>query len=111
MTPVLAGLVGLAVGSAVAMLAVLWLHERREFRKQDRHERFAQEREEKAVARHDAQMAALKDARSLTLAAVNQRGRLEARAAALEAALNDHAEHLAALGRVRPYRVKPGGEG
>lgn len=121
MTPSLAALIGTLGGFALAALAVLWLHERREFRRQDvaaaavavanlAHEQQAQYRERRAVERHDLQMAALSAARVLTLGAINQRARLEIRAAALEAASNDHADHLEALGRVGVGRVRVGGD-
>jgi hypothetical protein len=92
---------------AVVVLLALVLHERREFRRMDlaganeAAGRLAQEqqdqyRERRAIERHDREMAALEDNRRLTLAAVDQRNRLEHRVQALE-------EH--------PLLKPPGGNG
>jgi hypothetical protein len=105
-TPELSALIGTLGGFVLAALVVLWLHERREFKRQDLHEASAQERERRAVERHDLQMRALDANRALTLQAVNQRNRQEERLRAVEAATNDHADHLEALGRVGLVRVK-----
>jgi lysylphosphatidylglycerol synthetase-like protein (DUF2156 family) len=90
-------------GSIVA----LYLHERREFRKADQHETRAEAREERAKQRHDAQMKALADNRALTLAAIDQRSRLEFRTDWLETAILDHGLHLEALGRTGVAKVPP----
>jgi C4-dicarboxylate-specific signal transduction histidine kinase len=110
-TPLLAALLGTLGGFVLAALVVLWLHERREFKRQDAHEGAAQEREDRAVTRHEAQMRELAAAQRGYLGAINQRARLELRTDAMEAALNDHAAHLEALGRIGPVRLKLGGDG
>jgi hypothetical protein len=80
---------------AVIVLLALVLHERREFKRMDlavaneaagtlAHEQQAQYRERRAIERHDREMAALEDNRRLTLAAIDQRSRLERRVQALE---------------------------
>jgi type VI protein secretion system component VasK len=48
-----------------------------EMARQDAHERRAQEREKRAIERHDLQVRALDHNRAMTLQAVNQRLRLE----------------------------------
>ncbi|MBK9446174.1 MAG: hypothetical protein IPO00_08800 [Betaproteobacteria bacterium] len=108
MTPELAGLIGTLGGFVLAVLVVLYLHERREFAKSDAHERAALEREHRACERHDLQMRELTANRSMTLQAINQRARLESRATAIEQALADHADHLEALGRRGVARPKVG---
>ena len=106
MTPQLAALLGGLGGCAVSALVVLWLHERREFRRQDQHERAARSREDAARTRHEALMKALADNRALTLAAVNQRNRLDIRVRLLEAAANNHAGLLEQLGATGATRVE-----
>lgn len=108
---VIAGLFGLSFGGLIAGIAGLVIHERREFARQDEREATAAAREEAAVKRHGELMRELATARALTLGAINQRARLEVRAAAVEAAINDHAAHLELLGVKDPARVKVGGEG
>lgn len=105
-----AGLLGLLAGGALAWLVVFIVHERREFARQDAREEAAEEREERAIKRHSDLAKALADNRALTLAAVNQRGRLELQVAALEVAHNDHADHLESLGIRTAARVMVGGE-
>lgn len=105
-----AGLLGLLAGGALAGLIVFIVHERREFARQDAREEAAEAREERAKVRHAELWKALSDNRALTLAAVNQRGRMELQLAALEVAHNDHADHLESLGIRSPARVKVGGE-
>lgn len=105
-----AGLLGLLAGGAIAGFIVFVVHERREFARQDAREDAAEEREERAIKRHADLAKALADNRALTLAAVNQRGRLELQVAALEHATNDHADHLGSLGIRTAARVRVGGE-
>ena len=119
---VLAAALGILLGGAVAGFIVFLVHERREFARQDAREDAAEEREERAIKRHAALAKALADNRALTLAAVNQRGRLELQVAALEHAThlgqlgsgvdahNDHADHLESLGIRTAARVRVGGE-
>lgn len=108
MTPELAGLIGTLGGFVLAVLVVLWFHERREFRKVDAHERAAVERETRATERHEILIRELASARAWTLQAIHQRSRLEERAVEMERALNDHADHLEALGRRGVARPKVG---
>jgi hypothetical protein len=60
-------------GSILGYLLMLGLHETRAIRREDR-----------AVERHNKSMAPLEDLRRLTLAAIDQRNRLEARVVKLE---------------------------
>lgn len=106
MTPQVAAILGGLIGCAISAMVVLWLHERREFRRQDQHERAARDREDAARTRHEALMKALADNRALTLAAVNQRNRLDVRVRLLEAAANNHAELLEQLGAPGAARVE-----
>ena len=69
---------------ALVFLAGLGRHEKREFKRQDEHEKLAQAREDRAIERHDLQMRALADAQRGYLAAVNQRARLEERVVDLD---------------------------
>lgn len=71
-------------GTILAFFAIILVHERREFRRQDLHELAAQAREDRAIERHDREMGALNHNRALTLAAIDQRSRLEPRVEALE---------------------------
>lgn len=107
---VLAAALGILLGGAVAGFIVFLVHERREFARQDAREDAAEEREERAIKRHGDLSKQLSDNRALTLAAVNQRGRLELQVAALEHATNDHADHLGSLGIRTAARVRVGGE-
>lgn len=100
---IVAFFVGALAGLAVSVLVVLWLHEHREFARQDLRERAA-------AARHAEMVKRLEDNRALTLAAIRQRNRLESRTSSIEAAINDHADQLAALGRTAAARVVPGGD-
>ena len=68
-----------------AFLTIMLLHERREFRRQDGHEKNAEAREVRAVERHAAEMRAIDHNRALTLSAIDQRNRLDARVVTLEA--------------------------
>jgi hypothetical protein len=87
--------VTLSLVLAVIVLLALVLHERREFRRMDldsaneaagrlAHEQQEQYRERRAMERHDQEMSALDDNRRLTLAAIDQRNRLERRIQAIE---------------------------
>jgi lysylphosphatidylglycerol synthetase-like protein (DUF2156 family) len=94
-------------GCISAFVVIILIHERREFRKADAHEERAEAREERAKQRHDAQMKALADNRALTLAAIDQRSRLEFRTDWLEGAILDHGLHLEAIGRTGVAKVPP----
>jgi hypothetical protein len=109
-TELLAGVLGLLAGGVMAGVVVLFVHERREFARLAEREDAAEEREERAIKRHGDLSKQLSDNRALTLAAVNQRGRLELRVDALEVAHNDHADHLESLGIRTAARVRVGGE-
>lgn len=109
MTELLAGVLGLLAGGVMAGVVVLFVHERREFARLAEREEAAEAREERAIKRHADLAKALADNRALTLAAVNQRGRLELQVAALEHATNDHADHLGSLGIRTAARVRIGG--
>ena len=95
------------LGSVGSFVLLMFFHERREFRRQDEHEARAEERETRAKGRHDAQMKALQDNRALTLAAIDQRSRLEFRTDWLEEAVLDHGRHLEDLGRTNVMKVPP----
>ncbi len=94
-------------GCLAGFVVVILFHERREFRKADQHEARAEERETRAKARHDAQMKALQDNRALTLAAIDQRSRLEFRTDWLEEAVMNHGLHLEDMGRTNVAKVPP----
>jgi hypothetical protein len=81
-------------GSVLSYLLMLGIHELRAVR-----------RETRAVERHEIAMKALQHNRALTLAAVDQRSRLEFRADLIEAAIGDHADHLERLGRPGALRI------
>lgn len=111
MTPADYWILGVAVGlfllAALLFVVSLNRHERQEFRRQDQHELKAEAREQRAVERHAIQMKALQDNRALTLAAIDQRSRLEFRTEWLEGAVLDHGLHLEALGRTDVAKVPP----
>ena len=99
---------GLMLGALLGGLLGMVLHERRDFARQDAKREADERREREAIDRHGTLMAALESHRKLTIAAVNQRDRLGGRTEALERALNDHADHLEALGISSPARVQVG---
>jgi hypothetical protein len=82
------------IGSVTGYFVMLGIHELRAVR-----------RETRAVNRHEDAMKALQHNRALTLAAVDQRSRLEFRADLIEAAIGDHADHLERLGRPGALRI------
>ena len=82
------------IGSVFGYLTMLGIHEIRAVR-----------RETRAVERHESVVKALQHNRSLTLAAVDQRSRLEFRADLIEAAIGDHADHLERLGSPGALRI------
>jgi len=103
-------LLGAIVVSTLASVMALTLHQRweerqdrlreaRETERQAAHERRAVEREEKAVARHERISIQLAANAKVFLAAVDQRTRLELRTIWLEAAIENHGDHLVELGR------------
>jgi hypothetical protein len=90
-------IIGVVAGAMVSWVVVFALHERREFRRQDEHERRAIAREERAIERHGVQMAALDKNRALTLQAVQQRSRLEASVGELSVAVGKLEERVGRL--------------
>jgi hypothetical protein len=110
MSPPYFWLLAAIVLSTLASVGGLKLHERweqrqdlareaRDAERQAAHERRAVEREEKAVARHERISIQLAANAKVFMAAVDQRTRLELRTIWLEAAIENHGDHLIELGR------------
>lgn len=81
MSPADYGVLASTIGVFILIIAI---HERRERRWVDQHEQNAIARENRAIERHDKEMGALNHNRSLTLGAIDQRNRLDARVEHLE---------------------------
>lgn len=86
--------------SLVVMLALLFVHELRESRRQAA-------REEREIQRHDAVLKEVRDMRALALAAITQRTALDGDVRDLREVVADHADRLDRLAPGPARRPKP----
>ena len=107
------GQIGIVIAMVVAVGALWsWLnqHQAVEFDREDKahanHEKWAREREMRAIERHDHVTALVASMEHVVRGVVAQRHALTDRVDALEAAVDNHAEHLETLGRPGVTRTK-----
>ena len=101
-----AGQIGLGIAFFVGVGALWsWLnqHQAVEFDREDKahanHEKWAREREMRAIERHDHVTALVSSMEHVVRGVVAQRHALTDRVEMLEAAIDNHGEHLEAMGR------------